>query len=523
MLDVGVVIVLLAAITLLAGVASRVRMPMPVVLVLGGLVLGFLPGPAPDLHSNLVLLLFLPPLLYAAAYESSTRELRADAGPIVLLATGLVFVTVGAVAAVAHALAGLPWAPAFVLGAVLGPTDPVAAGAVIRRLGAPARIVTILEGESLVNDASAITAYAIAVQALDTGSFDAAGALGRFAAAVAGGVAIGLLVGWLASIVRSRISDPQVELALSLLVPFLAYIPANELTATGVLGAVTAGLYAGARADDVTHASARLQVTGFWQLLVFLLNAILFLLVGLQLPHVLAGIHGGVTIALLGQALAVSVTVVAVRMGWMFLPRLAFDALRHGGDGDPIPLREVLPIRLVLGWSAMRGAVSLAIALATPLHSTSGAAFPDRSLLLFLAYITVLVTLVVPGVTLGPLIRQLGLRESAQHQDRLAHARAALARAALACLNEHADAGDLPAETAERLRGTYEARLARAEAWFDSREEERARVETGRQLRRSLIAAQRSALQKLEAQAAYPNSVLQEVRRDLDLEEARQH
>jgi monovalent cation/hydrogen antiporter len=283
-------------------------------------VLGFLPGvPPAELPPDLVLVLFLPPLLYQAAFFSSPRDLRADTRAITLLAVGLVLATMSAVAAVAHTLVGgLSWAAAFTLGAIVSPTDPLAATAIARRLGVPRRLVTVLEGESLVNDASALVAYRLAVGAVVAGSFTLWGAGVQFVSRGIGGVAIGLAVGWLIAEARRRIEDPVVEIVLSVVTGYAAYLPAELMGASGVLAAVTAGLYVGWRAPQLASPSTRLLGFSFWEVLVYLLNAVLFVLVGLQLHPILSGVSGSSAAVLLGQAALVSAVVIAVRIAWGF-------------------------------------------------------------------------------------------------------------------------------------------------------------------------------------------------------------
>ena len=298
------VLVLMVAVGGLSVLAGTVRVPYPILLVLGGLVLGFVPGvPPAELPPDLVLVLFLPPLLYSAAFFSSPRDLRADLRAISLLAVGLVLATMSAVAAVAHTLVGgLPWAAAFALGAIVSPTDPLAATAIARRLGVPRRLVTVLEGESLVNDATALVAYRLAVGAVVAGSFTLWAAGVRFVAGAVGGVAIGLAVGWLLAEARRRIEDPVVEIVLSVVTGYAAYLPADRLGASGVLAAVTAGLYVGWRAPELASPATRLLGFSFWEVLVYLLNAVLFVLVGLQLRPILSGVSGYSAAVLLGQA-----------------------------------------------------------------------------------------------------------------------------------------------------------------------------------------------------------------------------
>ncbi|HKO27852.1 MAG TPA: Na+/H+ antiporter [Solirubrobacteraceae bacterium] len=516
MIDASLVIALLAAITLLAGLAARTGTPYPVVLVLGGLVMGLAPGiPSPRLNPDLVLVLFLPPLLYSSAFLSSVGELRANARPILLLAVGLVLATVGGLAVVGVLVAGLPWAVAFVLGAVLGPTDPVSASAILQRLGAPARIVTILEGESLVNDATAITAFTIALAAVGSGVFSPLDAIGKFVFEVVVGTVIGLIAAWLATLLRRRLQT-DAELALTLLTPFIAYIPADEIGASGVLAAVAAGLYAATRETETTSAHSRLRIRAFWDVLVFLLNALLFLLVGEQLPHIVQGIGGGFTVTLVGQVVAVAAAIFALRLVWMFALSPVARALRRGRTGTPAQPAA----RFVLGWSAMRGGVTLALALAIPLQ-VEGRAFPHRSLVIFLAYGAVLITLVVPGLTLGPLIRRLGLQQGAARQRLLAQAQAAILHAALEEIEALASDDRISEGAAERISAPYHARLDRLVPRRDGEDDRSSESDQIDGARRAVIAAQRRRVSELRRDNHYPAEMLREIERDLDLDEAR--
>ena len=518
MINANLVIALLAAITLLAGLAARTGTPYPVVLVLGGLVMGLLPGvPSPRLNPDLVLVLFLPPLIYSSAFLSSVRGIRANAVPILELAVGLVLVTTGLVAGVAVLFAGLPVAVAFVLGAVLGPTDPVSASAILNRLGAPERLVTILEGESLVNDGTAITAYAIAIDAVGTGHFSLLGGIGRFAFEVVVGTAIGLIVAWLSLRLRRALRGTGAVLALTLLTPFVAYIPAQELGASGVLAVVAAGLYASAIGPQVDPAATRLQVRTFWELLVFLLNALLFLLIGMQLTHVLHAIKGGLSAALVGQALAVGAAVIGLRLAWMFVVPAVTSALRRGEE--PVEARPAT--RFVLGWSGMRGGVSLALALAIPLTVAGGGHFPQRSTVVFFAYAAVLLTLVPAGLTLGPLIDRLGLGQGAVRQRQLAEAHASVLHAALEEIEALAGDARLGEEDAQRLRASYESRLEQLSSHLRGKGTEADRADEHAKARASIIGAERRRLAELRAEHAYPAEVLRELDHQLDLEEAR--
>jgi Na+/H+ antiporter len=518
--DAGLLLLaLMVAMVALSALARLVDVPYPILLVLGGLLLGFVPGmPAIELSPELVLVLFLPPLLYWSGFFSSPRDLQADLGAISLLAVGLVLATMGAVAVTAHALiGGLPWAAAFTLGAIVAPTDPLAATAIGRRLGVPRRLVTVLEGESLVNDASALVAYRIAVAATVGGGFVAWEAGVRFVVGAAGGVAIGLLVAWLVVAVRRRLDDPPLEIMLSLVTGYAAYLPADRLGVSGVLAAVTSGLYVGWRNPQIASASTRLLGFSFWDVLVYLLNAVLFLLVGLQLHPILSGVTGGSAAALLGQAALVTVVVVAVRITWQFtvpyLDRRPTQVVRRLGAAE----------RLVVGWSGMRGAVSLAAALALPFQAGVGQAFPQRDLIVFVTFAVILVTLVVQGLTLPALIRRVGLhRDDSEEREEL-RGRLTATDAALARLEELAGEDWTRDDTVERLRGTYDFRRRRLKARVGKIEDDgyEDRSLAYQRLVRELLQAQRRAIVRLRNQGEIGNDVMHRIERDLDLEDSR--
>ena len=326
MQGIELIVALLLASTVLAGVARAIHVHYAIVLVLGGLAVGLVSGTsAPQVDPHTVLFVFLPPLIYAASFSSSTQDLRAHARAIGLLAVGLVLLSMTAVAAVAHTVAGIGWGPALVLGAILGPTDPIAATSVLRRLGAPNRISTILEGEALINDGTGLTVYKLAVAAVVSGHFSPGAGIVKFIAVAAGGVAVGLAAGWVSVEVRKRIDEPQIEISISLLTAYLAYIPADRIGASGVLAAVAAGLYTGGRAGSMLSPTSRLRTLGFWEALTFLLESVLFLLIGLELPHITRGLS--VEKPLLYSA-AVLVTLIAVRMAWMFTVPLVAQLVR---------------------------------------------------------------------------------------------------------------------------------------------------------------------------------------------------
>jgi CPA1 family monovalent cation:H+ antiporter len=516
-------LVLVVAVAALSVLARVIGVPYPILLVLGGLVIGFVPGlPDVELPPDLVLVLFLPPLLYYAAFFSSPRDLRADMRAISLLAIGLVLATMGAVAVAAHALVdGLPWAAAFALGAIVSPTDPLAATAIARRLGVSRRLVTVLEGEALVNDATALVAYRIAVGVMLGDSFVAWEALLRFVASAAGGVAIGLVVGWLVAEVRRRIDDPPIEIVVSLLTGYAAYLPAEWAGVSGIIAAVTAGFFVGWRAPELASAATRLLGFSFWEVLTYLLNALLFILIGLQLYPILSGVTGRSALSLIGLAVAVSAIVIGARIAWGFtvpylvrvLDRRPAQVARRAGPRE----------RLIVGWSGMRGAVSLAAALALPLETTQGQGFPERNLIIFLTFGVIFATLVVQGLTLPALIRRLRLpSDSAEEQEELS-ARLGATEAALARLEELAAEEWTRGDTVDRLRGLYEYRRrrlsARAGIVEDVGYEERSLA--FQRIVRELLEAQRGAIVRLRNEGAISNDVMHRVERDLDLEDSR--
>lgn len=517
MQGIELIVALLLASTALAGLARAINVHYAIVLVLGGLVVGLLSGnSAPRVDPNIVLFVFLPPLIYAASFASSTQDLRAHARPIALLAVGLVLVTMGAVAEVIHAVAHIGWGPALVLGAILGATDPVAATSILRRLGAPDRISTVLEGESLVNDGTGLTVYRLAVAAVVSGHFSLGAGIIKFVAVSVGGVVIGLIAGWLSVEVRKRIDDPPIEISISLLTAYLAYIPADRLGASGVLAAVAAGLYTGGRTGLMLSPTSRLRTLGFWDALTFVLEAVLFLLIGLQLPHITSGLAVGTPLA---YAAAVVLTLIGVRMAWMFGVPLLTRGLRAGRDEPARTPAELL----VLGWSGMRGGVSLAAALALPLTAARHA-FPYRSEVIFIAYVAIAATLVIPGLTLAPLVRRLGIGQEEALAREEARAHVALAHSALRRIDELAEHEDLSESVADPLRMTFEHRIHRLEPEIGEDHtdgDEAAVARQIRELRRELIAVERRRLAELRRKGEISAESERRIEHELDLEESR--
>ncbi len=508
----------------LNALANWLTVPYPITLVIGGLVLGLIPGlPDIQLDPDLVLLIFLPPLLYSAAFFADLRSLRADARVISLQAVGLVIATAALVALIAHQLIGLPWAMSFVLGAIVSPTDPAAATAIMRRVGAPRRMVNVLEGESLFNDATALVAYKVAVAAAVGASVSASHTVLEFFGDAAGGIAIGLVVGGVIAEVRKRISDVNTELTISLFSAYGAFIPADQLGVSGVLAAVTAGIYLGFRAPEIASPESRMQGFAMWSVLTFLLNAALFILIGLQLPVIVDGLAGRPAGEVIGYAAAVCAAVIGVRFLWNFAVTFLIRAI----DRRPSQRarRASWRNRLVGGWAGMRGAVSLAAALALPLHTDAGAALPGRALIQFITFALILVTVVGEGLTLPFLIRRLGVvedRTEEEHEE--LRARLVIARAALERVDELEGEEWTRDGTVERVRALYRFRQRRFKARAGKIEDTDG-IEEGslayQRMMHEIYAAQRRELVRLRNAREISADVMRRVERELDLEESR--
>jgi monovalent cation/hydrogen antiporter len=517
--DVEVVLVaLFVSVVVLAAAARAINVPYPIVLVIGGAVLGLMPWlPDVTLDPDLVLVLFLPPLLYSGAFFANLRELRTNLRPIALLSIGLVIATVLVVAWVAHTLIdGLSWPAAFALGAIVGPTDPVAATAIARRLGVPRTLVSVLEGESLVNDATALVAYRIALAAAAGAGFSLLDASWEFVWKAAGGVAVGLVVGWVIAWVRSKLDDPLVENTIGLLSAYAAYVPAEHLEVSAVLAAVTTGCYVGWQAPRIASPATRLQGFGMWELLQFLLNAILFVLIGLQLPVVLDGLDTTSWTTLLGYAAAVSAAVVLTRLVWQ--QTIVFVVRAVDRRESVRARRSTWQLRVIGGWAGMRGAVSLAVALALPLD------FEQRDLLIFLTFAVIFVTLVLQGLTLPPLIRWLGVIDDGtqeSHED--LKARLVATKAALARIDELKAEDWTRDDTLDRMQQQYEYRkrrlAARAGRIEDDGYEDRSFAY--QTIVREVIEAQRSEIVRLRNEGTISNEVMHRIERELDLEDQR--
>ncbi|MEA2480643.1 MAG: monovalent cation/hydrogen antiporter, partial [Thermoleophilaceae bacterium] len=451
------IVLLLGAGVLLAWLSVRFAVPYPVMLVGAGGLLAFVPGiPSIPLEPELVLMLFVAPLLFADAFFAPLHELRRNAGSIARLASILVLVTAGVVGVAAHFVVGLPWAVAFTLGAALGATDSLAPTQILGREGADPRLVAIVRGESIFNDGVAFALVSVASAAAVSSKFDPAAALGTLALSVVGGIVIGLAVAWITAQARQHTDDVMVEAGLSLLTPFAAYIAADAAHGSGILAAVAAGLYLGRRSHDMVEPLTRVEIESAWKIISFVLNSLLFLLVGLQMREIVNAVSTPA-----GYVAIVAVVIVAAVVGIRLLWSLAVPAAWRGARG--LAGREVGPAtsrgwRFALGWSGPRGAVALAAALSLPMTVHGGGPTPGRDLVIVLTLIVIVATLGGQGLTLRPIIRRLGLTDPDGVAREEARAKHVAAEAALGRLDEAADRHDLDDEQRDWLEREYAVR-----------------------------------------------------------------
>jgi monovalent cation/hydrogen antiporter len=513
-----ITIFLLLCAVLLGWVARRAEVPYPIALVLGGAALGFVPGlPQFSFDPEFLLVLVLPPILYQAALLTSWRDFKANLKPISLLAIGLVLATTLAVGTgLKMLIPDIPWAAAFVLGAIVSPPDAVAATAILSRLSIPRRVVTILEGESLVNDASGLVLYKFAVAAALTGTFSLVDASVQFVLVATGGLVVGALMGLIFVSIHRHLGDAFIEVLLSLSVPYLAYIFAESFHVSGVLAVVAAGLVRGRYAPEIVSAKMRILARSVWNILVFLLNSLIFILMGTQLSGIVARLTGYSVWELATAATFVSVVAILVRFLWVYpatyLPALLSPKLR--GHHQLPPEEEVF----IVSWCGMRGIVSLAAALALPAHIASGASFPYRDLIIFLTFVVITVTLVVQGLSLTPLIRALkvGSDWSAHEEER--RARLAMGRAAQMAIDEITGQTEAPPELAERIRAEFaeKMKLVMPQELVLSHDTDHAR-----RLRLAAFSAQRRELINVWRDNQISDDVLHLLEEELDYQESR--
>jgi len=497
-------------------VASRLEVPEAIVMVVLGVLVSLIPQvPNINLPPNLVLLLFLPPLVYNAAFFSAPRETRENAVPITALAIGTTTVTIIWVGWVTRlVLPDITWAAALAFAAAVAPTDAVAATSVLTRRGAPQRIVTIVQGESLINDGAALTAFGLAVEAM-AHPFTFTHGVVRLVEVVVGGVAYGMVVALVIGRVRRYVRDPSIQITITLITPFVAYIPAEQLNVSGVLATVVTGVYIGTRTEGLLQAASRASGAIFWRTAVFLLESSLFVLLGLELRTVVGDLRSGYSVAwLAGAAAAVVAAVIAIRMAWELIvsPLIKFLPGRHSGY-----VRNPWRQRLVIGWGGMRGAISLAIALTLPL-TARGQPFRERPTLIFLAACVVVATLVGQGLTLAPLVRALGLAESDARRRAEASARAKVVEAGLARLDKMAENGEVDEDTANVYRQLFEMRLDEVRAALRDTDGDGEALKSGR-LTAELVRAQRDKLDDLYRRRKISDDIRRSISRTLDLQE----
>lgn len=523
-----VVLTLLAAVVGLSAFSARTRIPSPTLMILAGLVVALLPGQMHiALKPELVLMIFMPPILYGAAWDTTWHDFWRNIRPISLLAVGLVFATTAAVALVAKALIpGMPWAVAFVLGAIVSPPDAAAATAVCSKLRVPKRIITILEGESLVNDASGLIAYKFALAAAMTGVFSWGDAGIELVRAGIGGVAYGIVVGWIMSLIHKQVKDANVATALSLLAPYVAYVPAEAMHVSGVLAAVSAGIVVSWRSPQVLNAEGRLQARPVWEVLILLINGFLFIMLGVQIDPILRGASSYSPGLLITSCVLISLTAMLIRIAWVFpaawIPRLLFPHVRRR---EPTPRSGALA---VIAWSGMRGSVSLAAALAIPetigTHGGDTMPFPYRDLVVLLVFAVILSTLVVQGLTLEPMIRKLDMEvgEDVECTTEIeARSRAVLAG------YEHLEKLGTPTsnepEVAARVREQYEKRLEQLKvaALLDRTATAALETKAGVRARLELIGVERRTIVAMRESGEINDQLFRKLEKELDLDEIR--
>jgi Na+/H+ antiporter len=518
-------LLLLVFVVALAAFAKRLEIPYPIVLVVGGLVLSFIPHvPKLELSPDLVFLVILPPLLFSAAFLTSWRDFRYNLVSITMLALGLVAFTVQGVAATAHwMLPEFTWQLGLVLGAVVCTTDAIAATAIARRLGLPPRLVDILEGESLVNDASGLLALQLATAVVMTGHMPTLGErLARLFYLIGSSIVIGLVLGKLVRLVMKKIDDAQIEITISVIAPYFAYLTAESFHSSGVLATVVCGLYLGHTSSTYLSIGARLQGGAVWETLTFVLNGVVFLLIGLQLPYILADIHSISLGRLILHGLALSAAVILFRMLWMYPGAWIANRIRTRllHQHEPLPSPQTI---LVAGWTGMRGVVALAAAISLPETLNDGTPFPQRAVIIFLTYCVIFVTLVLQGLTLPPLIRWLGLASPVGRNEEEIKARRAIIEAALAYL-EHAREDDRPefAPVYDDLIRLQLGRLTLVQGDVtDGRDYGLENFQRYTEVSRKVLALQRAVLLKLRNEERINDQVLRRLETELDLVAAR--
>jgi Na+/H+ antiporter len=519
-----VLVVLLAVVAAIAVVANRLKVPPSILLVITGVVIALIPGlPPVELAPELVLLLILPPVIYISAFQMSWSEFRFNLRPITLLSVGGVVFTTLAVAAAAHWVMDIAWPVSFLLGAIVSPPDAIAPLAIARRLQIPRRILVILEGEALANDATALILYRFAVGAIAAGVFSITEAAGLFAVIVVGEIVWGVSVGWLMLRLRRWVNDPLIEIILSILTPFLAFWPPVHLGGSGVLATVTAGLYVSWNGPRLINPKTRLQGIFFWEFLIYVIEGMVFLITGLQARVILSRIDHYPLSQLAASALVIVLTVIIARFVWIFptvyVPRWIWPPIRKREPSPPWQWP------FVLAFTGVRGIVSLAAALAIPLVTATGEPFPYRDLILFLTFSVILVTLVGQGLLLPLVIRALGLAHAGR-RERLADrteeylARSEAIQAASDRLDQLAAERNLPAEVLEAVRAQNRDRLQHIDDRSASEGPVGKHSELHEEVERQLIEAERARINDLFRSGKLKDEARRRIERELDLRRA---
>jgi monovalent cation/hydrogen antiporter len=513
MLLLELILMLLLCAVALGWVARHFGFPYPIALVVGGAALSFIPNlPQFPFDPQLVLVVVLPPILYQAALLTSWKDFKANLRDIGLLAIGLVvFTTLAVGVAVKFVVPDMPWAAAFVLGAIVSPPDAVAATSILSRLNIPRRIVTVLEGESLVNDASGLVLYKFAVAAVLTGAFSLTDASIQFAGLALGGLAIGVVLAFFFIAVHKRLGDPFIEVLMSLSIPYATYIVAETVHASGVLAVVAAGLVRGRYSPEIVSAEMRILARSVWNILVFMLNSLIFMLIGIHVSHVVAKLTQYSLGELMLWGTLVSLIAIAVRFVWVYpvawVPRLLSRSLR---EREPKPRKREL---FIISWCGMRGIVSLAAALALPVTLPNGEPFPYRDLIVFLTFFVIATTLIGQGLTLSPFIRGLKVGADWEGEKERERARAAMRRAALTAIETAADTGRASPALVKVLQAEFSGVA-------DPEETIRTAGELAHRIRRSAIEAERRALIALWRNNEIGDEVLHHLEELLDYREA---
>lgn len=516
------VVGLMLAVAALALVARKFSIPYPILFVIGGLLLGLIPHlPRLHLQPDLIFVLFLPPLLYPAGLFTPWRDFRDNIRPILALAIGLVLFTTIVVAWFAHRFLDLPWPAGFVLGAIISPPDAVAAIAITKTLRVPRRIVAIIDGENLANDAASFTTYRFAIAAAVTGAFSLSQATLNFFVVVLGAILVGLAAGFIAAPIQRRLDDPPVQTTISLLTPYATYLAAESIHVSGVIAVIVAGLFLGWRSPETLTSRTRLVVQNVWQMVVFILTGFLFILIGLELREVITDLSGHTIHQAVWYAVLIVALVIIVRVVWVFAvtygPRFLIGKQRFHPRQPP--WKNVA----VVSWAGMRGVDSLAAALAIPLLTSDGKPFPERGLIIFLTFCVIFGTLVLQGLSLKPIIHVLRIPDDRAQQEEERQARLQANRAALNKISEYAKHRNVPEHLLARLRAEYEDRIHQLTAHEPDDDDGHLTLYSPEyeELARKALAEERHAIIGLRNQHVINDNVLRRIQKDIDLAETR--